>query len=666
LRSRYEQWDGSQDPFGPDLDIGEILDEISDDILSGYGAQSAMRRLMRRGMPGRLEGLDDLRRRLEARRRRTNRELNLEGAMAEVRERLGEILAQERDWLASRTGDDARAEDARLRESFLDTLPDSPAGALKELMDYEFTNPQAQQAFNELVAELQKEILDAHFRNLTGGMGTMTPGDVARVREMLAELNAMIGARERGEEYDFPGFMQRYGDMFPEHPRTLDELLEVLAKRMAAMSRLLASLSPGQRRQLEELAQALLSDMDLAFQMDQLAGELRALAPHLPWDMPVGEGGEGGEGLQGSGSLPGAVGAVEALSDLDELEQALGGDYAGASLDDIDEEKLRRALGDEAVSDLRRLRQIEKVLEESGIVTRQKGKLEVSPRGARRLGERALVAVFERLHSENAGVHETRDAGGAAEPTGATRPWRFGDTGEIAVQRSIFNAVLRTTASGGGSRSGSRVELRPDDFELVEAETRTRTATALLLDLSFSMPLRGHWLPAKRMALALHALIEGKYPQDKLYLIGFSDYARRLQPTDLTARAPLERVYGTNMQHAFLLARRLLGEEPRASRQVIMVTDGEPTAHLMDSGPDHAPEAFFSWPPTSETIHKTLAEALHLAASGITLNVFMLEDAPGLVSFMEKLGRLTAGRVFRMDSQDLGRFILSDYVRRRS
>lgn len=668
MQSRYEQWDGSQDPFGPDLDIGDILDEISDDILSGYGAQSAMRRLMRRGMPGRLGGLDDLRRRLEARRRRANRELNLDGAMAEVKERLDEILAQERDWLASRTGDDARAQDARMRESFLDTLPDSPAGALKELMDYEFTNPEAQQAFNELVAELQKEILDAHFRNLTGGMGQVTPGDVARVREMLAELNAMIAARDRGDEYDFPGFMERYGDMFPEHPRTLDELLEVLAKRMAAMSRLLASLSPEQRRQLEEMAQALLSDMDLAFQMDQLAGELRALAPHLPWDMPVGEGGEG-SGMMGDHPMPlsAAVGAVEALSDLDELDQAMGGDYPGASLDDVDEEKLRRALGDDAVSDLRRLRQIEKVLEESGIVTRQKGKLEVSPRGARRLGERALIAVFERLHTENAGVHETRDAGGAAEPTGATRPWRFGDTGEIAVQRSIFNAVLRTTASGGGgSLSGSRVELRPDDFELVEAETRTRTATALLLDLSFSMPLRGHWLPAKRMALALHALIEGKYPQDKLYLIGFSDYARRLQPTDLTARAPLERVYGTNMQHAFLLARRLLGEEPRASKQVIMVTDGEPTAHLMDIGPDRAPEAFFSWPPTSETIHKTLAEAMHLAASGVTLNVFMLEDSPGLVAFMEKLGRLTAGRVFRMDSQDLGRFILSDYVRRRA
>ncbi len=447
--------------------------------------------------------------------------------------------------------------------------------------------------------------------------------------------------------------------MFPEQPKTLDELLEVLARRMAAMSRLLASLSPEQRRQLQELADALLADMDLGFQMDQLAGELRALAPHLPWDQPVGEG-IGSEPMP----LSAAVGAVEELSNLEELEQALAGDYAGATLEDVDEEKLRRALGDKAVSDLRRLRQIEKVLEEAGIVTHQKGRLEVSPRGARRLGERALVAVFEKLHTEQAGVHETREAGGAAEPTGATRPWRYGDTGEIAVQRSILNALLRSTASGVVAHGG-RVAMRPDDFELVESETRTRTATALLLDLSFSMPLRGHWLPAKRMALALHALIEGKYPQDKLYLIGFSDYARRLQPTDLTARGPLERVYGTNMQHAFLLARRLLADEPRASKQVIMVTDGEPTAHLVDLGPDRAPEAFFSWPPTSETIHRTLAEAMHLAASGVTLNVFMLEESPGLVAFMERLGRLTAGRVFRMDNQDLGRFVLSDYVRSR-
>lgn len=651
MPSRYARWDGSQDPFGPDLDVGEILDELSDDILSGYGAEAALQRLLRRGMPGRFDGMNDLRRRLDARRRTAMRELNLEGPLADLKDRLNEILATEREELARREGDAARTQ-----EAMLDNLPASPAGALKELMEYRFASTEAQAAFDALAEQMRKDILDAHFASLSGGMGSMTPEDVARVREMLAALNAMIAARDQGEDYDFAGFMARYGEFFPENPKTLDELLEVLARRMAAMSRLLASLSPEQRRELEELSRALLGDLDLAFQMDQLAGELRALAPHLPWDMAVPGGGQGSEPM----GLPGALGAIEDISDMDELEEALAGDYAGASLEDVDEAKLREALGEEAVSDLRRLRQLEKVLEETGIVTRQHGKLEVSPRGARRLGERALVAVFEQLHRERAGVHEAPETGGAAEPTGATRPWHFGDAGEIAVQKSIFNAVLR---SGGGGR---RVTLDPMDFELIESETRTRTATALLLDLSFSMPLRGHWLPAKRMALALHALIEGKYPQDKLYLVGFSDYARRLQPTDLTAHQPLERVYGTNMQHAFMLARRLLAEEPRASKHVIMVTDGEPTAHLVDRGPGRTPEAFFSWPPVSETIHKTLAEGMHLAAAGVTLNVFMLEDSPGLVSFMEKLGAVTSGRVFRMDNQDIGRFILSDYVRRRT
>jgi uncharacterized protein with von Willebrand factor type A (vWA) domain len=262
------------------------------------------------------------------------------------------------------------------------------------------------------------------------------------------------------------------------------------------------------------------------------------------------------------------------------------------------------------------------------------------------------VRVFEELRRDREGTHDARDTGGLAEPTGATRPWRFGDAGQIAVQRTVFNAVVR-------SAPGEVVRLRPDDFELVEAEQRTETATALLLDLSFSMPLRGHFVHAKRMALALHALIEGRYPHDRLYMIGFSDYARRMEPQDLTA-AGWERVYGTNMQHAFNLAGRLLSQHPRSTRQVIMVTDGEPTAHL------EGEHAQFSWPPVPETIRLTLAEAMKLAKSGVRLNVFMLEDSPGLIRFMERLAELTAGRIFLMDDREIGDFVLRDYVARRA
>jgi uncharacterized protein with von Willebrand factor type A (vWA) domain len=389
-----------------------------------------------------------------------------------------------------------------------------------------------------------------------------------------------------------------------------------------------------------------MQDMDLAFEVSRLGANLSEMFPEMPWGEPALAAGEDPMPFSA------AVDAMERLHDFEDLDRSMRGDYAGASIDDVDEDAVRRTLGEDAVRDVRRLKEIERALERAGLVTRREGRLDVTPRGARKLGERALVKVFEQLRRDREGTHEAHEAGGQAEPTGATRPWRFGDAGQIAVQRTVFNAVLR-------SGPGSVVRLHPDDFELVEAEQRTETATALLLDLSFSMPLRGHFVHAKKMALALHALIEGRYPHDTLYMIGFSDYARRMEPQDLTA-AGWERVYGTNMQHAFHLAGRLLAQHPRASRQVIMVTDGEPTAHL------EGDEAFFSWPPVPKTIQLTLAEAVRLSRSGVTMNVFMLEDSPGLIRFMERLAELTAGRVFLMDDREIGEFIVRDYVRRRA
>jgi len=493
---------------------------------------------------------------------------------------------------------------------------------------------------------LREQVMGAYFRNMAEGLRSVSPQELARFRDMLAELNDMIERRDRGEPYDFDDFMRRYGDLFPDDPKTLEELLENMARRMAAMSRLMASLSPQQRAELQALAEQVMQDMDLAFEVDRLGANLASMFPDMAWDRP----GDPGEG-EGSAPLSATVDAMERLHDYEDLERSTRQDYPGAAIEDVDEDAVRRALGEEAVLDVRRLKRIERVLEEAGLLTRRDGRLEVTPKGARKLGERALVKVFERLRRDREGTHEARDAGGQAEPTGSTRPWRFGDTGQIAVQRTVFNAVVRGGAAGD-------LRLQPDDFELVEAEQRTETATALLLDLSFSMPLRGHFVHAKKMALALHALIEGRYPHDTLYLIGFSDYARRVEPRDLTAPG-FERVYGTNMHHAFNLAGRLLADHPRAARQVIMVTDGEPTAHL------EGERSFFSWPPVSRTIELTLAEAMRLAKAGVTLNIFMLEESPGLIRFMERLAEFTAGRVFLMDDRELGAFVVRDYVARR-
>ena len=643
MRFEYSRWDGTQDPFGPELSASELLERMGDDILGGAGAEFAMNRLLRWGIRGRISGTEALAARLRRARRREQERLDLEGPLAEVQRRLETVLERERRALSFRADDDAR-----MQETFLDQLPPDLAGQLKELRGYRFADADAQREFDELMKWLSDQVLGAYFRNLAGGMRGITPEDIQRMKDMLAELNAMIEARERGEhtQEDFHRFMDRYGDLFPWGPRTLDEMLEEMARRMAALSRLMASLSPESRRELEELARQVMSDLDLAFEADRLAAHLSDLFPGLPWEQPAPTAGEESMPLEAT------VDALERLHDYEELERSLRGDYAGATLEDVDEEALRRTLGEDAVRDVRRLKEIERALERAGLVVRRQGQLRVTPRGARQLGERALARVFERLRRDREGAHDVRDAGGLAEPTGATRPWTFGDAGRIDVQRSVFNAVVREGPHG-------KVALAPDDFELEEAESRSETATALLLDLSFSMPLRGHFIPAKRMALALHALIEGRYPLDHLYLVGFSDYARQMQPEDLTDTG-WERVYGTNMQHAFHLAGRLLARHPRASRQVIMVTDGEPTAHL------EGERVFFSWPPVPETVRRTLSEAMRLSRAGVTFNVFMLEESAGLIRFMERLARLTSGRVFLMSSESVGEFVLRDYVRRRA
>ena len=641
MQARYSRWDDTQDPFGPELSAGELLEELSDDALSGLGIEGALSRLMRRGMRGSFDGLDALRARLRERRAQEQGNLDLAGPLEELRDRLDDIVDRERSTLSFRAEDDAR-----MREAFLDALPPDVPGRIGELSDYRFADPEAQAAFDELLEHIREQVMGAYFRSMAEGLRSMSPEDLARFRDMLADLNRMIEQRERGEPYDFEGFMQRHGDFFPGDPKTLDELLEQMAARMAAMSRLLASLSPEERAELRALAEQVLRDMDLAFEVDRLGSNLSSAFPDLGWGEPALAGGD--EPMP----LSATIDAMERLHELEELDRSLQGDYPGASIDDVDEDALRQALGEDAVRDLRRLKEIERALERAGLVSRERGRLEVTPKGARSMGERALVRVFEQLRRDREGVHEAREAGGLAEPTGATRPWRYGESGQIAVQRSVFNAVVR-----GGP--GARVRLEPDDLELLEAEQRTEAATALLLDLSFSMPLRGHDVHAKRMALALHALIEGRYPHDTLYLIGFSDYARQMQPRELAA-AGWERVYGTNMHHAFHLAGRLLAQHPRATRQVIMVTDGEPTAHL------EGERAHFAWPPIPKTIRLTLAEATKLSRSGVTLNVFMLEDSPGLIRFMERLAELTAGRVFLMDDRELGSFVLRDFVRRRA
>ena len=635
-RARYLAFDGMQDPMAWRVDVRDALQRMSEEVLQGFGVRTAMRRLLEEGMPG-ARGLDELRRRLAEQRRRTSTG-PAERLLRQLGEELDAIVAMER---AAQI--DAGDEFAALE---LAMLPDDPAGRFQALLDHDFASGEAAERFEQLRQQVGRELLDAQFSQLAAGVASVTADDLSAFREMLADLNELIAQRDRGEEPDLDGFLDRHGQYFPERPETLDDLLAQLASRMAAASRMMASLSPDQRNQLQQLMDSVLDDPDLQLEMLQLEANLRDLAPNLPWD----QGGLDGEGWgdDGQGSMSSLLDEVERLGELEQLDEQLAQTRPGATLADVDEDALKRALGEDAVRDLRRLKEVERLLEESGAVTRRDGDLQLSPRGARLLGQQALTDLLRRVPRRPS----RREGGADREPTGQTRAWAFGDTEPLHVSRTVRNAVGR--AVGEGWQPGDDLRLHPDDLEVVEHEIRPRTATALLLDLSFSMVLQGHLVPAKRMALALHALITGQHRQDSLHLIGFSDYARRIQAQDLASMG-IERVYGTNYQHAFLLARRLLQDDPRPHKQVILVTDGEPTAHLVDG------VSWFNWPPVPETLEASLREAMRLARSQISLDVFLLEDAHGLVAFSERLAAVTGGSVRHLQGDALGRHIVTGY-----
>jgi uncharacterized protein with von Willebrand factor type A (vWA) domain len=641
-RSRYGEWRGGDDPLAPPYDVSDAIDAIGDDVMGGLTPAEAFQRLMRRGLSGR-RGLDDMMRQVRDRQRRASEAGQLDGTLQQVRELLDQAVEAERDALFPDPSDDAR-----LAESELASLPNDTARAVRELADYNWRSPQARATYEEIQELLRREVLDSQFKGMKQALQDGNPETQQRVVDMLNALNDMLDADSRGEDTteQFEQFMANYGDFFPDNPQNLEELVDSLARRAAAAQRLMNSLSPEQQDELMGLMQQAMQNAGLADAMGRLSDQLRARRPELDWqsrqrmrgDTPLG--------------LGDATTALEEAADLDELADMLSQDYPGASLDDVDPELLERALGRNAVDDLNTLRRIERELQEQGYMQRQGGDVTLTPRGMRRLGETALGRIFARIHSRGRGDHDTRDAGSAGDPTGATRQWQFGDEQPFDVVRTVRNAVLR-------NGPGSPVRIEVDDFEVVETERRSGAAVALLIDLSYSMALRGTWAAAKSTALALHTLVSTKYPQDAIEVIGFSRYARVLRPSDLPELS-WDMVQGTNLQHALMLAGRHLAKHPDGEPVVMVVTDGEPTAHLTRSG-----DAWFDWPTHPETTAATMAEVERITRRGATINVFMLDDEPGLVRFVEAMAARNGGRVFTSDGDRLGDYVVSDYLRAR-
>jgi uncharacterized protein with von Willebrand factor type A (vWA) domain len=641
----YGPWHDGPDPLAPPADLRDAMDEIGREVMAGSSPRSALEELLRRGTR-QTAGLDELTRRVWQRRAEIQRRHRLDGTLQEVQQLLREALQAERTALFPDPSDDAR-----FREAQLDALPPGTAAAVRELSEYEWQSEQGRENYQRIQDLLGKELLDSRFQGMKEAMQNAGPEDVERINQMLSDLNALLSAHAQGSSdiaERFDEFMRRHGEFFPENPRNVDELIDVLAARAAAAQRMLNSMTPEQRAELAQLSQQAFGDPRLAQQLSALDAQLQALRPGEDWTSSARFRGKDPLGL-GEGAQ-----AMADLADLDALAEELAQSYPGARLEDIDVESLERQLGEDAGVDARRLAELERELRRQGLFDRAPdGSLRLSPKALRRLGETALADVVNSLRGRS-GDRDTESAGAAGEPTGSSRPWHFGDMQPWDVSRTVRNAVLRTVSVGE-----RRIRMDVSDVEVIETEHRNRAAVALLVDTSWSMVQEGRWLPMKRTALALHQLITTRFRNDALQLITFGRHAVSVELAELVG---LEGAWeqGTNAHHALLLAGRHLRRHPDAQPVVLMVTDGEPTAHLEPDG-----SAEFNYPPLPRTIHKTLSEVDRLAKLGASVTVFRLGDDPRLTSFVDLIARRSGGRVVAPDLDGLGAAVVGDYLRTR-
>ena len=649
----YSRWDGTQRGF--DLDADSLMDEMSDDLLYHGDLNAALRKLMQQGLRDRngeeLMGLREMLERLRERRREELERRDLGGVYDDIAEQLGEVVDMEREGIdrrvdeANRSGDQRRQElvedVAELRRRELDELPPDLAGRVQSLQNYEFMDDAARERFEELMDELREQLMQSYFNQMSEGMQNLTPERMAAMKDMMDELNQMLEQREQGEEPDFDGFMERHGEFFPGNPQSLDELLEQMAQSMAQMQQLLNSMSPEQRAQLQALSESLLEDMDLRWQVDQLSRNLQNAFPNMPWQRSQNF---SGNDPMSFGEMPGLL---DTLGDLDALENLMRSATQPGELAEVDIERARELLGDDAARSLDRLRDLTKMLEEAGLIEQREGRLELTPRAIRAIGNKALSDLYRKLVKDRPGKHQIQRSGVGNEQSYEHKPYEFGDPFHLNVQETVKNAIWRSGA-------GTPVRLLPDDFEVERTEQTTRSATVLLLDVSLSMPMRDNFLPAKKVAMALHALITSQFPRDYFGLVSFGRVARDVKP-ELLPEMSWDFEWGTNMQHALLLARKQLSRQT-GTKQIIMVTDGEPTAHIENG------QALFSYPPSHVTIEETLKEVMRCTRDGIRINTFMLDESYYLRSFVEQMMRINRGRAFFTTPDTLGDYVLVDFL----
>jgi uncharacterized protein with von Willebrand factor type A (vWA) domain len=719
--SRYSRWDGTQQ-ISP-VDADDLMQAMADDLLQDGDLNRALQRLFRWGFDrpdgDHVPGLREMLERLRDRRQEQLSRYDMGSLLKDIQKRLDEIVATERAGIEQKLSDAHRgdgqqqaASDAgeqnsgeqanqdsagqqsgrrqtdrsqqagapqgqgrqgesgqsgqsgkegegqpdpdlvRMLEQMagkrlgqLDQLPADPGDRIRALNDYEFMTPEAQRQFQELMAMLQQQILQQTFQGMQQALGQMTPEDMAEMRRMMQDLNEMLEAAQRGDDPNFDQFMHKWGHFFGDGIKSLDDLLEHMQRQMTAMRELMESMSPEQRGALQNMVEAITQDPGLQQEMGRLSQNLGQLMPPDQWRNRFQFSGD--ESL----TMSEALRMMDRLRDYDDLEDQLKDVRDWSDLANLDDDKIRDLLGEEEHEQMRQLQQLTRLLEDAGYIRKTRRGYELTAQGVRKIGEKALSDIFADLKRDRIGQHDLRRDGGAGDRTDDTKPYEWGDPFLLDIPKTIMNAVERD-----GGVVGRGVRLLPRDFEVYRTEYATRSSTVLMVDMSRSMLYNGCFNAAKKVALALDSLIRGKFPRDTLHIIGFSYMAQEIKPADLATLDWNEYNYGTNMQHGFQLARQLLGREKGTNRQIIVITDGEPTAHFDDG------HVRFSYPPTPRTFQETLKEVIRCTRDKITINTFMLERSPYMVQFINDLMRINGGRVFVATPDQLGQYILVDYV----
>lgn len=705
-RYGYSRWDGTQNIEG--LDADDILNALSDDYMEDGNLQQALKRLMQEGIRNedgrRTMGLREL---MERMRNMRNEQLNrynmASGVMDDLREKLEEIKSLEREGIQRRldgeqsqptessqpsdqqqspgqqqeTGHSQREEVeqegqqgksasqqeqsgegnddltpeqkrkmlemiAKRKQDYLDKLPNDIPGQIKGLSEYDFMDDEAREKFKELMDSLQQQMMQQFFQGMQQSLQNMTPEDIAKMREMIRDLNQMLRDRQEGREPDFDSFMQKHGEYFPG-VNSLDDLIEQMQQQMAAMQGIMDNLSPEQRQELQDLMEQLMGDDRIRVDMMELAMNLEALAPmeQMRTRFP----------FRGDESLPlnEAMRMMNRLQQMEGLEDQIQEARRLDDLEAIDSEKVKDLLGDEEYQSVEQLKELMKILEEAGYIQKKGNRWELTARGIRKIGEKALQDIFNKLKRDGFGRHISPFRGVGGERTDESKPYQFGDPFLLDLEKTLMNALHR-------SGTGTPVGLEKDDFEVYRTEFTTQSSTVLMIDLSMSMVYNGCQPAAKKVAVALESLIRSQFPRDNLYVVGFSFVAREYKPEELVEMGRYDNSTGTNMAHGFMLARQLLARHHGVNKQIIMITDGGPTVWFEDG------EWQFGYPPNPFAEQQTLLEVQRCTREGITINTFMLEDDRWMVAFVNQLSSINHGRTFYADKNNLGEYLLVDYL----